>query len=258
MCLFDIYCQPRPARRHFSSPHLKGLKLKKVLLNVLSATALLAGSAPVFAGTIKGASVEITYSNLFIPVSVTGNTFTFTTNSYIGGYGYVWGYNNDYIQASAYTGQTFTGDVQVSTEVQYDMGNYYGYNGAYSARQSTDLSVFAIPCYMCSIYDGPKIGQGATSAGAIGSNPTSGTAYGSTSVDSIGGGYNYLGLMVTNYYDLPSGGMLHLNRFTVSFDTVGPSAVPELPPAVMMGAGVMVLGLYERLRRRKLSGTAQA
>lgn len=234
--------------------------LKKVLLHVLSAAALLAGAAPGFAGTIQGASMELTYSNLFIPVSVTGNTFTFTTNIYTAGYMYVWGYNNDYIQANAYTGQTFTGDVKVSSEVQYYMGDYSGYNGTYSARQSTDVRVYALPCYMCSIYDGPRIGEGSLSASASSDKPTSGTAYDSTTVDSIGGGYDYLGLSVTNYYDLPTGGMLHLNRFTITFDTVGPSVVPELPPAVMMGAGVLVLGLYERLRqrRRKFSATTQA
>lgn len=202
--------------------------------------------------------MELEYSNLFVPVSVTGNTFTFTTNSYVSGYGSVWGYNTDYILASAYTGQTLTGDVQVSTEVQYYMGNYYGYNDTYSATQSTDVRVYELPCYKCSIYSGTKIGEGTLSAGASSDQPTSGTAYGSTTVDSIGGGYDSLGLWVTNYYNLPSGGMVHLNRFTITFDKVGPSVVPELPPAVMMGAGVLMLGLYERLRRRKLSATTQA
>jgi hypothetical protein len=235
--------------------------MKKSILKFLSATVLLAcAAAPSFAGTIKAANFDLSYNDSFIPVSSVGNTVTFVSTFYFSTYGNGYAVLKDGFQAWAHPGQAFTGDVNVKTGLDYTLGNYQGTSSSYDGRVVTTIDVLANNCDTCSMYDAKLLAQGSAVASATTTAPGSGTATGAVDLtNTVGGTYDLLALYVINTYNLnPASGMLHLNSFSVTLDTVGPisSAVPELPPVAMLGLGLAALGLRARFGGRKTKAKA--
>jgi hypothetical protein len=235
--------------------------MKKSILRLLSATVLLASAAaPSFAGTLKAANFDIYYSDSFIPVSSVGNTVTFASTFLFSSYGQDFAGIKDGFQAWAHPGYAFTGDVSVKTGLEYTFGNYQGTSSKFSGGVSTVVDVLANNCDTCSMYDATLLAEGYANASATTTAPGSGTATGAVDLtNTVGGTYELMALYVINNYSLNSPtGILHMNSFSVTLDTVGPisSPVPELPPVAMLGFGLAALGLRARFGGRKTKAEA--
>ena len=235
--------------------------MKKSLTKLLSATVLLAcTAAPSFAGTISTATFDMSYSDLFTPVSSVGNTVTFASNYYFSAYGNDVAVLKDLFVAATHSGQSFTGNVSVKTTVDYTLGNYQGTSSNYRGSVATTVDVLSPNCGNCGIYESKLLADGQFGASANLSAPGSGTATGSIDLkNTFEGTYPVIMLYVINDYQiLNASGMLHLNTFSVTLDTVGPisSPVPELPPVAMLGLGLVALGLRARFGGRKTKAKA--
>ena len=236
--------------------------MSKSILKWLSAAALIAASAaPAFADTAHGTDVDVTFSG-FTPVSISGNSFTFSSGPYIED-----GIPNNVsfkhaFYVDAHAGKALTGKLSFTMEVQYQSeapANPWPYPGDYNIHASGSIDVLLPHCAnFCGPYDADLIGNAQGGASADATMPTSGTFSFSSNASEASGSYDYLiAFMAYDLFLNPAYGSMNITSLTVSFDTApAASPVPELPPFAMMGAGLAVLALRARFNGRKKQAKA--
>lgn len=230
--------------------------MKKTLLKLASAAVLLAcTAAPSIAASIQTPYFELGYDeNSFAAVSYTANSVTFTSKFYFSSYGSDQAVIRDLFVAGPRAGVQFTGGVSVKTEVEYQLGAYPYGSGDFAGSVVSTIDVLAPRCDRCGIYESDLLSSDQIFAGATSATPTSGVATGALQLAAPSAKtYDHLAIYAINDYGLnETSGMLHLREFTVTFDTAGQplaSPVPELPPFALIGAGLLALGLRERVRK---------
>ncbi|MEO5935436.1 MAG: hypothetical protein ABIQ08_18020 [Duganella sp.] len=233
--------------------------MKKTILQMLSAATLLAATAaPAMADVFHGANLDIeTTSNYFIPVSSTGNSFTFTTAgpTYTPNGSYNPSGLKDAFIIKAHSGQALTGKMNFSLTAQYQTENapQGPAAGEHSSGMTVGVDVLSPHCGMCGPYDADLLGSASVSASALSAGPSSGSwNLDSKTTDSVGTYDNLIAYMLHNYSLDPLYGSIGITSITFSFGTVAvPSPVPELPPVAMMGLGLAALALRVRYRKAK-------
>lgn len=229
-----------------------------------AATLTMVAAVPALAGTIQLANYDLSYSNGFTPVSYSGNTVTFVSNYYYSSYFAGYAVFRDDFFVGAHAGVSFTGNASIATEVDYQMEAVQGHSGNYDYNLATSVDVLAQNCQPWGCYEPTLLGGGSTDASVSSPVPIQGLASGALDItNTVGGTYSGLVLHVVNNYQFPVGnGAMHLNRFSITLDTVGgntnPSPVPELPPIAMMGLGMAALAMRVRfVKARRANDAAQ-
>lgn len=224
--------------------------MKRLIFSWLSATALSLAAIPALADTLHGTNVDLDYFGPAVTaVSSTGNSFTFSLDSTYAPNGDGTPYIlRNLFSVHAHSGYALTGDVDFDTTMSYTVPDAVS-----SAGVSAGLDVLKPHCpTTCGPFDSDLIGSGFANAFVTDPAAGSGSANGHISITSAAGSYDYLLFnMVSNFTLDPLTGTVRLSSFTLGFDTA-PAPVPELPPAAMLGAGLAVIGLSQRLKRRKV------
>jgi hypothetical protein len=237
------------------------INVNNSISKLLSSAALVAAiAAPAFADTVQGSDVDVMV-NGFTPISSTGNSFTFSGDTYVGD-----GWPNGYLSKTlfavyAHEGKVLTGKMSFTMELQYDFAAPpppQFDDGSYTASAAARFSLLAPVCLSCGPLFAEQLGtaDGGTSASAT--SPTSGTMSFTSNASQATGRYNHiLADMVYNRSLGSDYGSITITSLTISFDTIdAASPVPELPPFAMMGAGLAVLGLSTRLTGRRKQAKA--
>lgn len=236
----------------------RGINLKKTILQLLSAAALLAATtAPALAEVFHGANLDIDASGYFIPVSTSGNSFTFTTAgpAYTPNGAFNPAGLKDAFLIKAHAGQALTGKMSFSLTAQYQtedppQGQTYA---EHSSSIGVGVDVLSPHCAMCGPFDADLLGNAGVSASALSAGPGSGSWNLDSNVTAGVGTYdNLIAYMFHNYGINTLYGSIGITSITFSFETVAVSSpVPELPPAAMMGLGLAALALRVRYRKSK-------
>lgn len=240
---------------------LKGFNLNKMISQLLATAAFLAVSASsAMAVTVSGSNLDVSV-DYFTPISQTGNSFTFSGNQFV-----LDGMLPNMATMSGFSvqshqGQALTGKISYTMELAYQMDLPPGeYDGQYNAVAQTYGDIYAPMCEFCSPMDAPRVGETQGFASASSTGPSSGFLTITSSVSPASGQYNLLYFALAEYYTVePAWGSFTVKSLTINFDTVDlarpalASAVPELPPMAMFGAGVLALGLHARLRKSRAS-----
>ena len=229
--------------------------MKKSVLRMFGAVVLVMSSLGLAgAATVQSAGVTMQFDDhLFTPVLQEGNSFTFGFPV-----GDVYEPNGNFqLAVSRYAfsfiaqpGYTLTGKMSAQMNISYQLDGLAGSN----ASASVAFDVLQPLCDFCGPYDATYISTADTSA--LSDSAPNGSLYLNTGNTPGGGSYDRLIMYMVNVYQLGDAyGQIRFNDITFTAETMPVSAVPELPPVVLLAAGLAVIGVVARYRRRKACST---
>lgn len=223
----------------------------------------------------NGTDVDVEFDNSYFQAVYSGDdSFTFITNGpYPAEQIPMWSDIENVFAVYAHPGRALTGNISFTVRGQYqldapgtidpntgaDTGNY---SGNYTAGMDIRIGVFLPRCpHTCGPMDAELLGSAEVGWYDELAAPGGGVWNFTSPPSGATGTYDYLQAVMFEYYTLyPRAGSMGITSISFSFDTVPvaipepatvPSPVPELPPFVMMGAGLAALGLCTRVKGRK-------
>jgi len=140
------------------------------------------------------------------------------------------------------TNYALTGKMNATLTATYDLGN-----GTGNANIALSFDVLVPRCDRCGMFDSDLVGTGHD--GMLADNGSTLTYTTNTSLAS--GLYGRLLVYEIMTGQLPAfSGQIQFEAIRFDIEVVPLSAVPELPPAALLGLGLGVMGLVARNRRR--------
>lgn len=213
---------------------------------LLAVAALAAQAGPAHAELMTGSHATFD-SRGYTPVSVVGDTFTVSSGTYSqNGSGFPL-FDRASMQFVAQQGYYLTGKFHVVMDISYAMPDQI-FNRALDIYAGYD--VLYPPCLQCGPFDSAFIGY--SNGYAIGKEAEGVLHLDYGNDTAVAGTYERLffaSVLYASFNELY--GQFRVDSYAITVQTMAlTSAVPELPPAAMLGAGLGVLALYARRRQR--------
>ena len=213
---------------------------------LLAVTALTAQAGLAHAEVMTGSHATFDPRG-YTPVSVVGDTFTVSSATYSQNGSPFPFLDRASMQFIAQEGYYLTGKFHVVMDISYSMPDQI-FNRALDISAGYDA--LYPPCEQCGPFDSALVGYGNGYASGRESEGVLHLDYGNDTA--VTGTYERLffaSFLYASFNELY--GQFRVDSYAITVQTMPlASAVPELPPAAMLGAGLAVLALYARRRQR--------